>query len=173
MKVVVNDANILIDLILLGILPHFFDLEIEFLTTSLVIDELLEEQQEELQPYIDTGILIVHEMSAEQLEEINNIQRGKPSLSQQDCSAFYQAIIEKGILITSDNTLRKFAKENKIDVHGHLWVFDRMFEANTISGKIACQKLNELNETVNPKLGLPEYDCSIRITFWSKPGTDD
>ena len=167
MKIVVNDANILIDLIVLEILPYFFDLEFEFLTTSLVLNELFEEQQEQIQTYIDSGILTVHEMTAEQLEEINSIQRAKPRLSQQDCSAYYQAVIEEGILITSDNTLRKFARENHVDVHGHLWVFDRMFEANTISGEQACVKLTELCETVNPKLGLPETECSKRITIWS------
>ena len=39
MRIVVNDANILIDLVELELLPHFFDLEFEFQTTDLIIDE--------------------------------------------------------------------------------------------------------------------------------------
>ena len=53
MKVIVNDANILIDLVELELLPHFFDLEFEFLTTELVLNELFEEQHSALLPYID------------------------------------------------------------------------------------------------------------------------
>jgi predicted nucleic acid-binding protein len=166
MKIIVNDANILIDLIELRLLPNFFALEFEFLTTSLVFEELLEDQQFELNEFIEIGVLLVHEMTQEQLAEINEIQKNKPSLSPQDCSAFYQAKIEEGILVTSDNTLRKFAKSNEMDVHGHLWVFDRMYEAETISGAIAIEKLNELCNTINQNLGLPINECNRRIESW-------
>jgi len=136
MKIVVMDANILIDLVELQLLPNFFALEFECYTTSLLFEELEEEQQFTLQTYVDSGNLLVREMTYEQLREINNIQRTKPALSLQDGSAFYQAQIESGILITSDNTLRKFAKAQNQEVHGHLWIFDRMFEAETITGEL-------------------------------------
>ena len=105
-------------------------------------------------------------MTNEQLSEINNIQKTKPTLSPQDCSAFYQAQIEDGILITSDNTLKKFAKAQNQEVHGHLWVFDKMFDAETISGELAIAKLNELCQVVNRNLGLPEDECQKRIQQW-------
>lgn len=166
MKVIVNDANILIDLIGLGLLTNFFELNYEFYTTSLVFEELEDEQQIELQKYVDLEILLVQQMSEEQLVEINNIQKTKTSLSFQDCSAFYQAQIENGILVTSDNTLRKFAKSKNQEVHGHLWIFDKMIESETITGELAIEKLNELCETVNKKLGLLEKECRNRIKQW-------
>jgi len=43
----------------------------------------------------------------------------KPNLIEQDCSAFYQAQKENAALITSDNTLRKYAQSNSLEVHGH------------------------------------------------------
>lgn len=168
MKVIVNDANILIDLVELKLLPHFFALEFEFLTTELVLAELFEEQYQSLLPYIDNGTLIVHEMTSEDLMEIYLIQASKPSLSEQDCSAFYQARQHAATLITSDNTLRTFAKEQELEVHGHLWVFDCMVAANTITGTRACEKLSELCETINPKLGLPKGECARRIKLWKK-----
>lgn len=167
MKVIVNDANILIDLVELKLLPHFFALELEFLTTELVLAELFEEQYQSLLPYIDNGQLIVHEMTGDDLTEIYLIQVSKPTLSEQDCSAFYQARKNTATLITSDNTLRAFAKEQQMEVHGHLWVFDRMVESDTITGTRACQKLSELCETINPKLGLPKAECAKRIKLWS------
>lgn len=168
MKVIVNDANILIDLVELKLLPHFFALEFDFLTTELVLAELFEEQYQALFPYIDNGTLIVHEMTGEDLIEIYLIQASKPSLSEQDCSAFYQARQHAATLITSDNTLRAFAKEQELEVHGHLWVFDCMVAANTITGTRACEKLSELCETINPKLGLPKGECARRIKLWKK-----
>lgn len=168
MRVIVNDANILIDLVELELLPHFFDLEFEFLATELVIDELFEEQHRALLPYIDNGSLMVEEVSDEDVLQITLIQASKPNLSEQDCSAFYQAQKKEATLITSDNTLRRFAKENNLEVHGHLWVFDHMILAKTITGTRACEKLKELCEVINPKLGLPPEECTKRIKQWSK-----
>lgn len=54
-----------------------------------------------------------------------------------------------------------------MEVHGHLWLFDRMVEADTITGSRACEKLKELCEIINPKLGLPKSECSKRISKWS------
>lgn len=168
MKLIVNDANILIDLVDLKLLPHFFQIECEFHTTELILAELLDAQQEELLPYIETGKLIIDVISEEDLAEIYTIRISKPALSEQDCSAFYQARKDKAALITSDNTLRKFAKKQDIEVHGHLWVFDNLVDNNIIGGKRAIEKLTELCEIVNPKLGLPENECQQRYRKWSK-----
>lgn len=166
MKVIVNDANILIDLVELELLKQFFALDFEFLTTALILDELADEQQRVLYEFIEHELLLVKEFSSSQIIEINTIQKSKPSLSQQDCSAFYQAQTENGILVTSDNTLRKFALENALEVHGHLWVFDKMVEHGSISGSFAINKLEELCNTINQKLGLPEDECQKRINHW-------
>lgn len=166
MRIIVNDANILIDLVELRLLPHFFDLEFEFITSELVLDELFEDQYEALSPYIDGKKLVVEEMTGDDIIEIMTIQSKKPSLSEQDCSAFYQARKSEATLITSDNTLRKFAQENEVEVHGHLWVFDHMIEAKTITGTRACEKLIELSTQINPKLGLPKNECETRLKRW-------
>ncbi len=166
MKIIINDANILIDLVELQLLPNFFALEFDFYTTSLIFEELEDDQQFTLKTYVDSGKLFVHEMTNGQITEINNIQKTKPALSLQDCSAFYQAQIESGILITSDNTLRKFAKAQNQEVHGHLWVFDKMVESETISGELAINKLNELCQVINRNLGLPQHEIEKRIQQW-------
>ena len=168
MKVIVNDANILIDLVDLKLLPHFFQIECEFHTTELILEEFLEEQKEALLPYIETGKLIIDLIREEDLGEIYTIRMTKPALSEQDCSAFYQARKDNAALITSDNALRKFAKNEDIEVHGHLWVFDHLVDNNIIGGERAVEKLNELCEVINPKLGLPKNECQMRIRKWKK-----
>ena len=166
MTIVVNDANILIDLVKLEILSHFFGLNFQFCTTDLVLEELHDYQKSALQAYIDSGQLEVHEISEIQLVDIIEIRLQKPALSEQDCSAFYQAEKLNATLLTSDNTLRKFAKVKKLDVHGHLWVFDQMVTAETLAPKQAALKLDELCQSVNPKLNLPKKECDLRKKKW-------
>jgi predicted nucleic acid-binding protein len=166
-RIVVNDANILIDLVELELLPHFFNLEFEFQTTDLVLDELLDTQLSMLMPYIDQGSLIVEPMTDEDIIEIKLVELSKSTLSPQDCSAFHHARKLNATLLTSDNSLRKFAQENHLDIHGHLWIFDQMIQAQTITGPRAAEKLTELCETINPRLGLPKKECDRRMRQWT------
>jgi hypothetical protein len=166
MIVVVNDANILIDLIKLQLIEAFFDITWEFHSTNLIIEnELYDEQKNQLQPYIDNGKLIIQALDVDDMLSIMTIQAQKPQFSDKDCSALHCAQKLKASLITSDNPLRKYAKEMKVDVHGHLWVFDALLEHNCITTEIAINKLNELN-TINSKLKLPEKECKARIEKW-------
>ncbi|MCG2460825.1 hypothetical protein K8352_08695 [Flavobacteriaceae bacterium F89] len=130
------------------------------------MEELHDHQKKDLEPYIGNGQLQVQEISEVQLIEIIKIRMEKPGLSEQDCSAFYQAQYLNATLITSDNKLRKFAKTKKLDVHGHLWVFDQMVFAHTLSPNLATNKLDELCTEINPKLNLPKKECELRKKQW-------
>lgn len=166
MKIIVNDANILIDLIKLGLLPHFFGLEFQFHVTDMVRGELINSQAEALAPYIGNGTLLEHKVTSEDLGTITNLTNQFPQLSSKDCSALHHATKLNALLITSDKQLRITAQSLSLEVHGHLWVFDCMVKANTITGTSACEKLLELCETINPKLGLPKSECAKRIKRW-------
>ncbi|CAN5261823.1 hypothetical protein BH23BAC1_BH23BAC1_50310 [soil metagenome] len=165
MIVVVNDANILIDIIKLQLLPQFFSLPMKFYTTSLILDELYDEQVELLNGYSDKGILNIVDFTAEELIEIALLQTEKRQLSDKDCSAIVCAKKVKGSLITSDNTLRKFALKKQIIVRGHLWVLDNLISETKISGSIAINKLAALCDTINPRLNLPKSECDSRIRY--------
>lgn len=167
MRIIVNDANILIDLVELQLLPQFFALKFEFFTTTLILEELLDEQRVQLETYITQEILIAEEMSTEDLEAIKTIEKSKPRLSQQDCSAYHQATSKQGTLVTSDNVLRKFAIATNIDVHGHLWIFDQMVAQNTLTPITASQKLMELCDTINTQLKLPKVESDERHEVWN------
>jgi predicted nucleic acid-binding protein len=168
MIVVVNDANILIDLIKLDLVEAFFNIDWEFHSTNLIIEnELYDEQKLQLQPYIKSGKLIIQELDMDDLLSIMTIQAQKPQLSDKDCSALHCAQKLKASLLTSDNPLRKYAKEIKVEVHGHLWVFDALLEHNSINTETAINKLNELN-TINAKLNLPKKECEARIEKWTR-----
>ena len=159
MKIIVNDANLLIDLVELNILADFFGLEVEFHTTEIILDELADEQKERLFHYIEKERLIVDTLTEGDLIEIFLIRASKPNLSEQDCSAFCKARNDHAAILTSDNFLRKFAKSYNIEVYGHLWIFDSLVDREIMTGISAAEKLNQLCRVVNPKLGLPFAEC--------------
>lgn len=163
MNVVVNDANILIDLVKLQLLPHYFSLGWGYYTTSLVFEELYEEQQRAFTPYQGKNIFLLVDLSVMELECTVKLQLERPQLSLQDCSALYYAIKTSAILLSSDKNLREFAKIKQVEVHGHLWLFDIMVNQNCLNPLLAAEKLQELIEAVNPKLRLPLHDCKKRI----------
>jgi len=168
MIVVVNDANILIDLVKLQLLPHFFSLQLRFYTTDLILNELHDWQVEELQLYINSGTLIIIQLTDLELVEVALLQAEKRQLSEQDCSAIVCARKVTGTLLTSDKNLRNFAVKKALTVIGHLWVFDKMIDENAISPQHAIEKLIELREVVNPRLNLPKIECENRLEMWRR-----
>ncbi len=61
MEIVVNDANVLIDLFNAGLLPYLKELGLDFRTLDVIINEIEdEEQQSAVQSIIDDGILSVY-----------------------------------------------------------------------------------------------------------------
>jgi len=166
MIVVVNDANLLIDLIKLELLDAFFQLNWHFHTTEIIFEtELYPEQQAQLQPYVDCHKLIVHPLSAQDLVSVTTLQRMRPQLSDKDCSAFVFAERLSAYLLTSDNALRKFALQSNLRVHGHLWVFDALVTDECLAPTDAILKLQQL-EYINPKLKLPRNEIELRKTRW-------
>lgn len=166
MRIVVNDANILIDLVKLKLLSHFFALELKFYTTDLILNELHEWQIEEYKHFINMNKLAIIELSEIELIEIQHLRNEKRQLSEQDCSAIICTKKLDGSLITSDKILRNFAVSKNMVVVGHLWIFDKMIEEETITPLLAINKLTELRELVNPRLNLPKSECESRIEKW-------
>jgi predicted nucleic acid-binding protein len=166
MRIIVNDANILIDLVKLDILLHFFQLPFSFHTTDIIFNELDEEQQELLLPYIETEQLIVEGFTGEELIAISTLKDEKNQLSMEDCSAVFCAQKLEADLISSDKNLRSFARSKAIPIRGHLWVLDRLFEHQLLTGVQTIELLLTLQTTINPKLGLPTAACEELKEKW-------
>lgn len=167
MKIVVNDANILIDFCKLDMLEAFFQLQYDFHVIDDVWEELNSQHQKQLQPYIQTERLVVVADTVE-LTEILQIKEQKGQLSIPDCTALLYAKQQQSILLTSDKNLRATASQHKIEVHGHLWVFDTLVSAEIIAKTMAAEKLLKLTAEVNPKLGLPKTEFETRIKDWKQ-----
>jgi len=163
MKIIVNDTNILIDLMNISLLDVFLELDFEFHTNDLIINEITNAEQEAIiNKVISENKLIVNETKAEDYPRIISLLIN--NLSFEDCSIWYYAQQIEGVLLTGDARLRKEVEKTKVEVRGVLFVFDKLIEENKITKSNAINKLTELLN-INPR--LPKKEIKKRIELWS------
>ena len=59
--------------------------------------------------------------------------------------------------------MRKVIEQEKIEVHGCLWLFDQLVESGLTTSSVAAQKLKEL-QGINVR--LPVHEVANRIKQW-------
>jgi len=146
-KIAITDACIFIDLYDLELIAPFFKLNFEIHTTTAVFYELYEEQQRVLLAYQNVEKLIVHNLVEEDFIHIQNEVYPR-SLSEADKSVLYIANKLNACVLSSDKTVRNYAKNQSITYHGMIWIFDLLIESHILTKKEAVLKLQEL-VTVN------------------------
>lgn len=167
MKIAVNDANIFIDLIDVGLLKEFFDLDLVFYTTALVVNEVEkdEHQRKQLHKFIKKGVLEVKEFGGEEMGKIHALTEQSNKLSVQDVSVYFFASQIKAMILTGDKSLREEGKKRGFEVHGILWVFDQLLASNLIDLKTSIERLTKLMEI---NTWLPFTECTARIAKWQE-----
>jgi predicted nucleic acid-binding protein len=162
MRLVVQDANIIIDLIDCEIFELFFRLELEVVTTSLVLGEISDaSQKKQCQAVIRKKLLHLVEIST--LEYLRLQALDLPGLSVTDRSVLDVAKARQASLLTGDGKLRKTAKTSDIDVRGILWVFDQLVKSGLRPKAEAHGKLSDLQER-NQR--LPKVEIKKRLRSW-------
>ncbi|BCO09327.1 hypothetical protein GF1_17030 [Desulfolithobacter dissulfuricans] len=165
MILLVNDANILIDLLKIDLLPSFFRLQYEFHVTDFVVGEVQESNVSDLRLCIENGSLKIKSFDYEELRQIQSLESEYRQLSIADCSCLFHARTLAARLLTGDAALRKIAEQAEIRVHGILWVLDELVAEGLISKTEACEKLRQLMST-NSR--LPATECRSRLKRWKK-----
>lgn len=163
--IAVQDANILIDLVKTGLFDHCLALPYRFITTDIILAELVAEQVAVIQPHINSGKFSVVTITAEELTAIVEISQEDTHLSEQDWSAFYYAEQYSALLLTGDKRLRRIASEKGIEVAGIFWVFDNLVGTGILSKPEACAFLHDL---LKNNKRLPQEEVTLRITAWSE-----
>jgi len=158
MKVIVNDANILMDLIKVDLLDSFFELNLNMHTTDLVINECNENQKEILNKFIESGKMQLETFN--DYRELTMLMENHPQISLADSSVLLVAKSLKGILLTGDKCLTKISGKFEIDTHGIFWVFDLLLEQGIIENKLYNDKLKELRDK-NKRLPREEFEKRI------------
>ncbi|MCL2435786.1 MAG: hypothetical protein FWD09_06585 [Lentimicrobiaceae bacterium] len=148
MKIIiaVTDACIFIDLHDLGLTDSFFNLDFEIHTTTAVLYELYNEQQQILRAYQSVNRLTIHNLQEQDFIEIH-LQEYPKSLSETDKSVLHVANKLNACVLSSDKTLRNCAKNKEIEYHGMIWIFDKFVEISILTKKEAATKLKRLIAT--------------------------
>ena len=167
MKIVINDANILIDLVQLKLLKQFSELPFELYTTDVVYDEIHVEQKETLDLLQQKGILNIIEIeeSSDDYQGIFNLLSKSRGLSFEDCTVWFYSKKMEGTLLTGDGQLRKCATKDKVEVRGIIYIFDELVKNDIIDLKIAIIKIKEL-ESLN--IRLPKKEINKRVANWQR-----
>jgi predicted nucleic acid-binding protein len=160
MKLHINDANILMDIVKLNLTASFLALEFELYTTDFVFAEMEPEQQEQL--LSDTLIKIG--ASPEDMTAIFELSELHKGLSYEDCSTWYFAQKMNGILVTGDGKLRTKARASGVEVRGMIYIIEQIKNQNLLPIIDCIEKLKSLKE-LNDR--LPMDEINNRIQTWS------
>lgn len=157
MRIFVNDANILIDLVRLGCVEAFFQLNVELCTTDFILEELEIDQRSVFQ----RSTMRVCTSEPATIAEISELMDNNPGLSFEDCSAWHHAKLLNGILVTGDGKLRRKASAEGIEVRGIIFLIDEI-KSQGISELAECISILKLLKSINPRLPIQEIEKRIR-----------
>ncbi|MDD3479231.1 MAG: hypothetical protein PHI42_02435 [Paludibacteraceae bacterium] len=164
MRVVINDANILIDLAHLEMLTVFSELNFELYTTDFILEELNPTQRALVDSLvIDEKIIVLETNETEDFIGITNLLENTNGLSFEDCSVWYYSKKMNGTLLTGDAKLRKHAQNDSVEVRGIIFIFDEIVRQNLLLPSEAAIKIDQLKH-INSR--LPKNEIEKRIRIW-------
>lgn len=153
MEIVVNDTNIIIDIYNAGLLPYCKNLDLDFRTLDVIVEEIKpSDQRKAVQSIIDDGTLTVCSLSA---KEMGNVfekileYNGVCNLSLQDISVMVYARDNGCRLLTGDKKLREKATIENVKVSGILYIIDMMIECSVVGNEEMVLALTKLLESNN------------------------
>jgi len=158
LPVLVSDTSVIIDLERGALLEHLFRLPFEFAVPDLLFHRELTGPLG--QRLIDLG-LRVEELTSTELARATSLRRSRADLSVPDTFAFTLAASRDWTLLTGDGGLRRLALDEKLDVHGVLWVFDQFEQGR----QLAAAQLHACLTAVSshPRCRLPTAEIRRRL----------
>ena len=166
-RIVISDANVIIDLLSVSLLEAFFALPCEISTTDFVISEITRpEQQKIIQKFVKSKKLSVVSFDADEFSEVILLRSKCPNNATiEDCSVWYYAKKVNGRLLTGDAKLRSAAEKDNVKVSGILFLFDNFVEYGILTASEAAENLESL---MTCNIRLPKGECLSRIRKWRK-----
>ena len=156
----VTDANVWIDLDHGGLLGRAFDLGDDLLVPDIVFAELLSPDTDLL---LRLGLRVVG-LTGAQLSEIQGTMAGRYNrASRRDLASLIYARDHGVTLLTGDGPLRKAATAERVEVHGVLWLLDRLLLREVVTRPEACRSLELI---VEGGARLPRREVSKRLAAW-------
>ena len=161
----VTDANVWIDLDYGGLLGRAFELGDDLVIPDVIFYE------EVFTP--DTGLLLrlgiqVSGLTGAQLTALIDTLAGRyPRASLRDLSSLILARDEGSVLVTGDKALRKAAEKEGVEVHGVLWVLDRLVSE---AGLLPVEAARSLRLMLRGGARLPKVEVEKRLREWEGDG---
>jgi predicted nucleic acid-binding protein len=158
----VADSSVLIDLCRGRIPSDASKLGFSFVAPNVLIEEELHESdRSELRKLgLKSQVLPGDQVAvAEKLAE----KYRRPTRN--DLFALVLAKAEKSVLLTGDGNLRKAAENEGVEVHGTLWLLDKMIERQAISRARAATALELMVEHGSR---FPEHEVVRRLRRWKR-----
>jgi len=143
MKLLISDANILIDMEEGGLIEAMFRLPETFAVPNILYEEELLAHHANL-PGLGLQVL---EISAEYMHEAYRLREQYNKPGQNDLFALSLAKQEACPLVTGDKDLREAAERETVHVRGTLWLVERMVEQDILSiedAETAYQKMEDV-----------------------------
>jgi hypothetical protein len=159
MKLHINDANILMDIVKLDLTDAFLALGFDLYTTDFVFAEMESEQQ----ALLASNTLVKLVANQEDMVVIFEMTEKHSGLSFEDCSTWYFAQKMEGILVTGDGKLRKKASASGVEVRGMIYIIEQIKEQKLLPVAACIEKLT-LVKQINDRLPLDEINT--RIDAW-------
>ncbi len=130
MKLLISDANILIDLEEGQIINLIFQLaDHEFLTPDILFEEELRDSHEGL---LDRGLRL-GELAPESMRYVTELTTRYPKPGRIDVFTIALAAQEGCPLLTGDRDLRAAAEQENIIVHGTIWLVEQLILRQLLS----------------------------------------
>lgn len=136
----VVDASVWIDLHAANLMDAVFHMPFQWHCPDFIVEELRSPASQEL---LSRGMIEEHFSGTEVAALIELCER-YPRPGRRDLSALILADRLDCVLLTGDSALRKAAKTEGIEVHGTLWLLQRMVEAGCISPARAADALDQM-----------------------------
>lgn len=144
-NIVIKDACIFFDLILLGLLDLFYQLEVDVFTTPQVIGEITDPAQyEAVQKFVSNGRLQIDEEAA--YDVIADLVNANRRLSAADASVLELAQRKAASVLSSDFSLRKETLARGLSVKGVLWILEELHTNEKITSDMLLIHLDQYQE---------------------------
>lgn len=158
-RIYISDTNIWIDFRNAGLLEQMFKLPFTLCCTDFVLHELEDLPHDEL---IANG-LIVETFDGAGVARLFSLKIEHNNSSLADVSCYLLAQESGRPRLTGDGQLRRQAHRDGLQVHGALWLLDRMVEHLVVLPPHAA---NALQTMIINGARLPASECQIRIEAW-------
>lgn len=155
----VIDTSVCIDIFNGDVLGEVVGLPYVFLLPDVIIAEL---ENPPGVTFTDAGFT-ASGTAADQMHVVSELSEKYKKPSRNDVFALATAKGKGLPLLTGDKDLRNAAKKEKVEVHGTIWILDRLVEESILPPTAAVDALEKM---LAARARLPAKECEERLKRW-------